>query len=66
MSSSIEIEKKIEELRKWKTKISVADQDPGFGAFLTPESGSTDPGQIKIQSQDPGSWMSIPDLIFRT
>jgi hypothetical protein len=25
MSSSIEIEKKMEELRKWKTKISVAD-----------------------------------------
>ncbi len=35
--------------------------DPGFGAFLTPGSGS---GMEKIQKQDPGSGENIPDLIF--
>jgi hypothetical protein len=36
----------------------VAYPDPGSRAFLTPESGME-----KIQRQDPGSGMNIPDLI---
>ncbi len=44
-------------------KISVADPDPGSGAFLT--LGSQDPGPGWVRNQDPdagsGSGMNIPD-----
>jgi hypothetical protein len=35
-------------------KCSVADPDPGSGAFLTPGSGTRDPGWVKNQDPDPG------------
>jgi hypothetical protein len=38
---------------------SVADPDPGLGAFLTPGSGMGE-----SQHQDPGSGMNNPDHIF--
>jgi hypothetical protein len=41
-------------------------RDPGSGAFLIPgsEIRIRDQGWKKIQIQDPGSGMNIPDLIF--
>jgi hypothetical protein len=42
---------------------SVADPDPGSGAFLTPGSGIRDPGWVKSQDPDPGSGMNNPDHI---
>jgi hypothetical protein len=47
-------------LKDHKILNSVADPDPESGAFL-----SLDPGWEKIQSQDPGSGMNIPDLVFQ-
>jgi hypothetical protein len=41
---------------------SVADPDPGPGAYLMPESGIR--YEKKIRSRMPGSGMFIPDLIF--
>jgi hypothetical protein len=38
---------------------SVADPDPGSGAFLTPGSG-----MVESQHPDPGSGMNNPDHIF--
>jgi hypothetical protein len=43
------------------TLLRIQFPDPGYGAFLTRGSGME-----KIQSQDPGSGMNIPDLILRT
>jgi hypothetical protein len=43
---------------------SVADPDPGSGAFLTPGSGIRDPGWLESQHLDPGSEMNNPDHIF--
>ncbi len=40
-------------------KCSVADPDPGLGAFLTPGSGMGE-----SQHPDPGSGMNNPDHIF--
>ncbi len=41
-------------------KPSVADPDPGLGAFLTPGSGIRDPGwekvSIRIRDEQPGSY----------
>jgi hypothetical protein len=34
--------------------VSVADPDPGSGAFLTPASGLRDPGWVKNQDPDSG------------
>jgi hypothetical protein len=41
-------------IRSVTTKKSVADPDPGSGAFLTPGSGIRDPGWVKCQDPDPG------------
>ncbi len=51
--------------KKWREKTSVADPDPGSGAFLTPGSGALltpgfgvfltpGPGWVKNQDPDPG------------
>jgi hypothetical protein len=47
----------------FRQKFSVADPDPGSGAFLTLE--SLDPGSGMGKNQDPGSGsgMNIPDHI---
>jgi hypothetical protein len=37
-----------------RDKSSVADPDPGFGAFLTPGSGIRDPGWLESQHPDKG------------
>jgi hypothetical protein len=37
-----------------KVLLSVADPDPGSGAFLTPGSGNRDPGWVESQDPDPG------------
>jgi hypothetical protein len=42
-----------------RVKSSVADPDPGLGAFSTPGSGMGE-----SQHPDPGSGMNIPDHIF--
>jgi hypothetical protein len=42
---------------------SVADPDPGSGAFLTPGSRTRDPGWVKSKDPDPGSGMNNPDRI---
>jgi hypothetical protein len=52
----------IEILMERNKKISVADRDPGSGAFFTPES-IRDPGWVKSQDPDPGSGMNNPDHI---
>ncbi len=41
--------------RQSVTLISIADLDPGSGAFLTPGSGIRDPGWVERQHPDPGS-----------
>jgi hypothetical protein len=41
---------------------SVADPDPGSGAFLTP--WIRDPGWVKSKDLDPGTGMNNPDHIF--
>ncbi len=43
----------------WEAGSSVADPDPGLGAFLTPGSGMGE-----SQHPDPGSGMNNPDHIF--
>jgi hypothetical protein len=45
---------------------SVADPDPGLGAFLTPGSGIRDPRweKVSIRIRDPRSGMNNPDHIF--
>ncbi len=48
------------------TLVSVADPDPGSGAFLTPGSGIRDPGWVESQHPDPGSGMNNPDHIFQS
>jgi hypothetical protein len=40
--------------------------DIGILIFFHPGSRIRDPGRKKIQSQDPGSGLNIPDLIFET
>jgi hypothetical protein len=45
-------------------KASVADPDPGFGAFLTPGSVIRAPGGVKISVS--GSGMNHPDHISQT
>ncbi len=40
-------------VKKIKKGSSVADKDPGSGAFLTPGSGFRDPGWVKSQNPDP-------------
>jgi hypothetical protein len=46
-----------------KLLTSVADPDPGSGAFLTPGSRIRDPGWVTCQDPDPGSGMNNPDHI---
>jgi hypothetical protein len=57
-----------EGLKKNKSQPSIqcCGSDPGSGTFLTTGFGIRirDPGWKKIQIQDPGSGMNIPDLIF--
>jgi hypothetical protein len=50
----------------WKTFSSVADPDPGSGAFSTPGSGIRAGKKSRSRIRDPGSGsgMNIPDLIF--
>ncbi len=45
---------------------SVADPDPGYGAFLTPGSRILDSGWVKSQAPDPGSGAkrNNPDHIY--
>jgi hypothetical protein len=51
--------------RVFLLKTSVADPDPGSGAFLTPGSGIRNTGWVKNQDPypDPGSGMNNPDHI---
>jgi hypothetical protein len=41
-------------------KFSVADPDPGSGAFLNPGFGIRDPGRVKSKDLDPGWKNSDP------
>ena len=43
---------------------SVADPDPGSGAFLTPSFRIRDPGSGIGFFPDPGSWIPDPKSIF--
>ncbi len=43
---------------------SAADPDPGSGVFVTPGFRIRDREWKKVQVQDPGSGINIPDLIF--
>jgi hypothetical protein len=47
-----------------RSLFSVADPDPGSGAFLTPGSGDVQKIRIWIRSEQPGSYFSEPKQFF--